>query len=179
MHIFARIKKRYFALELKANLKAFFHYCIAHCSLSIPVAPTACKVTLLWTNSVYNVSLTVTTQQQLHLQQYALQTVLSDLKSPVCRHNITRTCTLQYRYNIHFTVRHHSSCTLTALYWKKKTAPHTHCMEETFPQLWSTTGGALQYISHCVVYKTIKTVFLFCRREAPSAPICLRLQQKS
>ena len=77
--MFARGKKTNYALELTVKLKAFFHYCIAHCSSFIPVTPTACKVTQLWTNSVYNVSPTVTTQQQFHLSQCVFQTVLSDL----------------------------------------------------------------------------------------------------
>jgi hypothetical protein len=36
-----------YALELNANLKTFFQYCIAQCSLGTAGAFTACDVTLL------------------------------------------------------------------------------------------------------------------------------------
>ena len=51
-----------YAVEQDQSLQAFSHYCIALCSLFIPVAPAASNVTQLWTNSLYNVSLTVITQ---------------------------------------------------------------------------------------------------------------------
>jgi hypothetical protein len=38
---------------------------------------------------------------------------------------------------------------------------HTHSIQEAFTQLWSTTRGTLEYISHCVVYKTTTNVCCF------------------